>query len=340
DRLRGLAEIHAAQGRIADANRVYDQAADIVEGIMVNVPSREAQARLVGVTSRIYEGHFRLVADRLSDPVKAYDIIERARGRAAADVLRALPADDPAGTPAAAAQERTIARLQLRLMRAQAPRERRQLLDQLWEAEQRSSTQNAASRGALLVGGQRASVKALQQILANDELVLEYVLTEPQSYCLVIGRGRIRIAKLASRAHIEALADRFTQELRNSKSPLPAASKELHDAILAPIQESQTARRLFVVPDGKLHLLAFDALLDHSGPESPLVSTVPSANVFVLLRTRRPATKPERALMGVGGVPYDRMFGSGKPPATATRSDETRGLLDASYPTKLAVLPT
>ena len=90
-RLRRLAEILAAQGRVAEANRVYDQAADIVEGIMVNVPSREAQARLVGVRSKIYEGHFRLVADRLNDPVKAYDVIERARGRAAADVLRSFP---------------------------------------------------------------------------------------------------------------------------------------------------------------------------------------------------------------------------------------------------------
>jgi hypothetical protein len=30
DRLRGLAEIHAAQGHVAEANRIYDQAADIV----------------------------------------------------------------------------------------------------------------------------------------------------------------------------------------------------------------------------------------------------------------------------------------------------------------------
>jgi hypothetical protein len=37
DRLRGLAEIHAAQGRVNEADRIYDQAADIVEGIMVNV---------------------------------------------------------------------------------------------------------------------------------------------------------------------------------------------------------------------------------------------------------------------------------------------------------------
>jgi hypothetical protein len=60
-----LAEIYAAQGQVANANRVYDQAADIVEGIRVNVPSREAQARLVGVTSELYTGHFRLVADRV-----------------------------------------------------------------------------------------------------------------------------------------------------------------------------------------------------------------------------------------------------------------------------------
>ena len=340
DRLRVLAEIHMAQNRVSEANRIYDQAADVVEAIMVNVPSREAQARLVGVTSQLYEGHFKLAADRLADPTKAYDIIERARGRAAADVLRTLPFDDPASATAAAAQERTIARLQLRLMRSQAPRERQLLLEQLWDAEQRSVTESAQRSVSLLVGGQRASVRALQHVLANDELMLEYVLSEPQSYCLVIGRNRIRIVKLPPRPHIEALVDRFTQELRNSKNPLPGASKELHDAILAPIQESQAARRLFVVPDGKLHLLAFDAIVNQGAPESHLVSTVPSANVFVLLRTRRPSTPPQRALMAIGGVPYDRMFGSGKAPAVATRSDETRGLLDASYPTQLAPLPT
>jgi hypothetical protein len=123
---------------VVEANRVYDQASDIVEGIMVNVPSREAQARLVGVTSEVYTGHFRLVADRLNDPVKAYDVIERARGRAVADVLRTLPEDAAQDEATASDRARAIARLQVRLMRAQAPAERRQLLDQLWEAEQRS----------------------------------------------------------------------------------------------------------------------------------------------------------------------------------------------------------
>ena len=340
DRLRGLAEIYAAQGRVADANRIYDQAADIVEGIMVNVPSREAQARLVGVTSRIYEGHFRLVADRLGDPVQAYDIIERARGRAAADVLRTLPADAPERTPEGSAQERTITRLQLRLMRAQSPAERRQLLDQLWEAEQLSRAQSAGPRVALLVGGQRASAKVLQRALAGDELLLEYVLTEPQSYCLAISRSGIRIAKLPSKARIELIVDRFIQDIRLGKSSSPTVWKESYDAILAPIPEAERARRLFVVPDGKLHLLAFDALLNQHGAKSRIVSIVPSANVFALLQTRRAATRPPRALIGIGGVPYDRMFAAGKPPTAAARPDGTRGLFDAPYPTQLALLPT
>ena len=340
-RMRVLAEIYAAQDRVADANRVYDQAADIVEGIMVNVPSREAQARLVGVTSELYAGHFRLAADRLNDPVKVYDIIERARGRTAADVLRALPDDNPVESQAAAAQAGVISRLQVRLMRTQSPSERRQLLDQLWEAEQRSKLRGAEPGASLVVGGNRATARTLQRTLARNELVLEYLLSDPESYCLVISRSGIRLAKLASRARIETLVDRFTQDLRSGKGNATGAAKELHEAVLMPIKEWRTAQRLLVVPDGRLHLLPFDALLTQNaivGP--PIVSTVPSANVFVQLRSRQPVAKPERALLGIGGVPYDRMFAAGKPAAGTTRSGETRGLLDASYPTKLPLLPT
>ena len=76
-RLRSLAEVLAAQGSVAEANRIYEQATDVVDGIMVNVPSREAQARLVGVRSNLYEAHFRLVAERFADPAKAYHVIEQ-----------------------------------------------------------------------------------------------------------------------------------------------------------------------------------------------------------------------------------------------------------------------
>ena len=86
------------------------------------------------------------------------------------------------------------------------------------------------------------------------------VLSDPVA-CLVISRSGIRLAKLASRARIETLVDRFTQDLRSGKGNATGAAKELHEAVLMPIKEWRTAQRLLVVPDGRLHLLPFDALL-------------------------------------------------------------------------------
>ena len=212
-RLGVLAEIYAAQGKVAAADRLYEQATDVVEAIMVNVPSRDAQARLIGVMSDLYAGHFRLAADRLANPLKAYDIIERARGRALADVLRSVPGSDRGVSDAAATQIRAISRLQVRLMRAQVASERRKLLDELWQAEQ-TSVQRLDNRTSNPAPTTRIPVQRLQAALKPNEALIEYVLTEPRSYCLTITRTAARLVPLPSRAEVQTLADRFVDELR------------------------------------------------------------------------------------------------------------------------------
>src|SRR5207302_9320249 len=142
-RLGIMADIDAAQGKVLEAERVYERAADVVEGIMVNVPSRDAQARLVGVMSDLYAGHFRLVASRLKSPERAFRVIERARGRALADVLRTAGGNGAnAGAPDS--ELRSISRLQVRLIKTTSPAERKQLLDALWEAEQHVTLESSA----------------------------------------------------------------------------------------------------------------------------------------------------------------------------------------------------
>ena len=106
--------------------------------------------------------------------------------------------------------------------------------------------------------------------------------------------------------------------------------------MLRPVTTWRTARRVFVVPDGKLHLVPFDALMDSGEAGTRVVTTVPSANVFYLLRTRRQSAVPERPLLAVGGVPYDRMFAPA--PSAARRSSGATGLFDAAYPAKLPIL--
>lgn len=337
-RLRILAEILAAQGRVSEAILAYEEADDVIEAIMVNVPSREAQARLVAARSNVYEGHFRLVAERLRDPARAYDVIEKARGRAAADVLRTLPDDQAATSDAAGTAAATISRLQVRLMRARSPSERQRLLDELWEAEQRSKLQGAQPSARVAIGDRRVPIRSLQRHLAAGEVILEYVLIEPHSYCLFISRGGLHLVRLPSKTRIEALVDRFVADLRTAPGRHAVSAGDLHAAVLQPVAGWHTAKRLFIVPDGKLHILPFDALLNLNAAEDRAVSTVPSANALFLLRTRVERVEADRPLFAIGGVPYDRMFGAKSPGTGATRSVDTRGLLDATFPSDLPVL--
>jgi CHAT domain-containing protein len=206
--------------------------------------------------------------------------------------------------------------------------------------ETTTSLHGTERRINLLVGRDRIRLKALQLSLADSEVIVEYVLTEPHSYCLAISRERITLIPLASRKQIEELSDRFIAAIRG---PGPAgvrtqSAKAAYDVLLRPVSESQSAKRLLIVPDGKLHLLPFDTLLTSNAIESRIVSMVPSASVFYLLRTRPQPPAARRALLAVGGVPYARMFG-GKPTNGAIRSDEPRGVFDATYPAQLPNLP-
>lgn len=336
-RIGVLADIHAARGDLASADRLYVRAADIVEGIMVNVSSREAQARLVGVMSTLYTGHFRLAADRLNAPEKAFQIIERARGRAVADGLRTLPAANVAAVPRLNDQLRAISQLQTRLLKARTPADRKVLLDQLWTAERRLTP--PSDRGIRSAPSSGVSVTELQQRLAVGEALIEYVLTEPRSYGLVISRAAIAIFPLPSKKQIEPLVDQFVADIRSGQPGLAQAASRLYEAVVRPLAAWQTARRVFVVPDGKLHLLPFDTLLNTKSASAPTVSSVPSANVFFLLRSRPRLAVPERQLLAMGGVPYDRML-SAEPTKSSdvNRGDEMRGLFDAAFPSKMPVL--
>ena len=172
--------------------------------------------------------------------------------------------------------------------------------------------------------------------------MLEYVLTEPQSYCLVIGRGTAQLVKLPSKAQIEPLVDRFVQELRSRQERVARSGRTICTTPClkpnpggadntTPVHRSRrqaAPARVRCAPEAECGRLAH--CLDCAVSERLRPASQP----------RRPVTRPERALLGVGGVPYDRMFAAGKPAGAASRSDETRGLFDASYPTQLPVLPT
>ena len=326
ERFSALADLRWALNQPEEADPLYEQAADILDGILVHSDGLRSKTTLIAARSGIYVDHFRLAISALADPNKAFRIIERARGRTLADVLRTSVDELPAPTGERLLLEQDLSRLQIRLMSSDDPTERKTLLDQIFEAEQ--------ALGRLPTGPDRATggatrepiaKKALQEALAPDELLLEYVLDEGSSTCLVIGKDVFRAVPLARGPEIESLVEVFLAEVR-SKRPAREISRELHKLLLEPITEYTGKQRLVVVPDGKLHLLPFDALIGADGRHvlaSHVVSYAPSATVLTLLRDREPRT-PDLPLLAVGDVRYQ----SGPEPALVAQENTTRGVFD------------
>ena len=101
-------------------------------------------------------------------------------------------------------------------------------------------------------------------------------------------------SELPARQRIDALAEAYLKAVK-AKQAADVEGRRLYDALLQPISEAKQKENLVVVPDGRLHLVPFDALVDSGGKyvvESHSVTYAPSATGFFLLNDA--GTKPPR----------------------------------------------
>ena len=134
-----------------------------------------------------------------------------------------------------------------------------------------------------------APLTQVQESLKSDETLLEYVLDEPNSFCISVTRTTASLRVLpAGRKQIEKLVQRYIDEIRAKKAGAEEA-KQLYAFLVQPIPETSTGKRFIVVPDGILNLLPFEALRNSHGQyllTSDVISYAPSATVLDALRRR------------------------------------------------------
>ncbi len=318
--------MEAKRGEFAEAEAFYERAADVVEGLLINVPSRQVESSLIATESQLYLGHFSVAATKLRDIKKAYEVLETARGRSIADALRSGPVHSLRTDQITEAAQKEVTRIQLALLHDTNRSQRETLLERLFQAEQvlapvgkpKSRLQQAAIR-ARPVG-----LTTLRKSLRPDEMVLEYVLDEPNSFCLHITRSGAAVTVLpAGRKRVEDLVEKYLARKRGAES-----GQNLYSSLLQPIPGQESKSRLIIVPDGKLHLLPFDSLTDERGRyflESHIVTYAPSATVLYLIRNSPMVHPPTLAFLGVGDVQYmqDRTTPTKKDSGTASASTAT-----------------
>ena len=229
-------------------------------------------------------------------------------------------------SPGAIAAEHKIAELRLSLMSARSNQEIAQLRDAIFLAEQsRSVTPDISILKAK--EHQTVTLAELQHSLSPQEAVLEYIVDDPASYCLIITNNGHRIAKLAGKSTISTAVAAYLKEAK-AKHAARAEARNLYQLLLEPIPESQTKEQLVIVRDGQLHLVPFDALINAHGQyvlETQAVAYAPSATSFFLLRTGGRTKHPNEGLLAVGGVPYGH---SNLKESAVTRGYSDTGLSD------------
>lgn len=304
-----LADLKTKEGELAQAEELYEKAADVTESILVNSRNGQAKTSLIAIMSDVYRGGF-AVAANLGRTSEAFRIVETARGRAIADLLSRPETREVEFSATQKAAEADVYRLQRTLMETSDRSERNDLMDKLFFAEQamgeriRPATpmQDAALRT------QPVDLAKLQSVLLPDEAVLEYVLAEPASFCMVTDRNRVSIIKLPSgQKDIEELTSGYLKQVKTEKYDNEDA-KKLYDVLLAPIPNLPKTARLTIIPDGRLWSLPMETLRDAEGKyvvRSHTLSYVPSSTVLYDLRTLRRPMEPQMAFLGIGAVPYD-----------------------------------
>jgi CHAT domain-containing protein len=303
-RLQALAQLQASQSKYREASETYDRASDILDSMIGNVTSAQAKLGLITSMSAIYSEHFTLVASHLNNTSKAFSVLEHARGRVTTDLLMS---GRPPDSPKELEIEKQIARLNLELTKAKSADQVRKIRDEIFLVEE-ARWLAPGSNTWKSHPWETIPLEHVRNSLSPNQMMLEYVLAEPQSYCLAITKDFARIVPLASRADIDKLVSAYLKTLK-AKGTSKQEGALLYTMLLKGIPEASTKVRLIVVPDGPLHLLPFEALIDtvgHYMVSSHTITYAPSATALYLLNSIPPRETAQRGLLGVGGVPYDQ----------------------------------
>ncbi|WP_432994666.1 tetratricopeptide repeat protein [Dactylosporangium sp. CA-233914] len=143
---------------------------------------------------------------------------------------------------------------------------------------------------------------AVQAVLADGEVLVSYALAGDSVLAWAVTRSALHEHRLPIGAgRLAVLVDEVTAGYRAGRrgTPPPDAVRELSAALLVPVPDD--ARRLTVVPDGRLAYLPFELLTWCGGPVAARLVTgyAPSATVLAELRRRPPSAAP-RAFAGFG----------------------------------------
>ncbi|MFQ5600589.1 MAG: CHAT domain-containing protein, partial [Candidatus Krumholzibacteriia bacterium] len=319
-----------ARGRVAEADSFLTDAIEVVESVRGLQRGDEIRVGILAKRKRVYvERVATLYELGVEDPAaheEAFRVAERSRARALLDALSGTRVPPGAGLDPALLkrEQRLVSRLsavQVQISKAvSAETWDASRIDSLEALLQRvgreygTTLEEIAARspayGAHGGGREPLGLAAVRQrVLGRDQVLLEYLTGQDESYLFVVGSGRFRLVRIpVSVAEIAARVGALRQALRAGGGGSAAASdagavvgaaKDLHAFLIGPVVgDLDGATRLLIVPDGPLFYLPFGVLHDATSflIQRHAIAYAPSASVLDPAIPETEPLRPQRLL--------------------------------------------
>jgi CHAT domain-containing protein len=299
----------------ADAVAPLERAIASIERLRATIPEAGLRAGFminrVGPYETLVEAH--MAAARGADDVpvrQAFEVAERARSRALADLLAESRARISEPRLAALRDQETafggrFTAVQKRVAQTSDPAARAEALRELQDLEHeyerlvvRIRRDNPAY--AALAHPRALPASELSAMLAPDEALIEFLLTDTQGFAWVVRRNTVRGYRVPGRKALDTQVRLLGAVLAaRDDGATRQLGAQLYTSLLGPAESALTgARRLILVPDGPLQRLPFALLRsrDRWLVETHILTLAPSGTILHFLRQPRPVHAREPLL--------------------------------------------
>lgn len=305
-----LAKANEHLGRRGRAIRFYGEALDIMERQRSTIASESLRINFFAMSQEAY-AHLvdLLIAENRAD--EAFEVVERAKGRAMLDVLARPRSLELRSTEETAAFERLLRRKEeVTGLLDHGKVSLDQLGTLVGEEVKRdigvaADQKEAAPQMEVYGLASPSTVRAKEALRLTREgySIVEYFLSKLGVYIFVLDAERLQVRHVSvpeGRLYhlIEALRQGMTVRGTEVMS-FRRAAQELYQLLIEPIREVLTTARVYVVPHGWLHYMPFQALMRGESylVQDYAITYVPSVTVLTLLQGRGAASTPKRVLV-------------------------------------------
>ena len=331
----GLALAERERGNFDKALETVSSGLALVELTRNEIVSPELRATYLASVFRYYELYIDLLQERYerdknpADIALAFETSERARARSFTELLREARVNIRQGVDPKLIEQAQNAQEKLNLQYrrrtaalaqnakpetlAKIVGEINSLTTELGDLQVKIRRDNP--RYADLTQGATLDAKAIQNLLDDETVLLEYKLGDRRSYLWLVSKNALKIYILPNRVEVEKTARDYYDAIvsRDKTKEIPAAelSAKLGQMLLAPVAFEIENKRLAIVADGFLQFVPFSALKiqnSKSKTQNFLVETneivvLPSASVLAELRQNQNQTKPTTKTLAIFADP-------------------------------------